>query len=106
MSLKLSVCGTWPLLKAPWTMRKLFKLRDITQTSIESIVGNDNWHPLGPPYKKFREMVVKDIGSSLQAKVSSIIREGEWKWPRQRNRVIMFIMDHTPSPYILDLIQL
>ncbi|GFZ02663.1 hypothetical protein Acr_15g0012710 [Actinidia rufa] len=31
--------------------------------------------------------VVRDLGNSLQANVSSIICEGDWKWPRQRNRL-------------------
>ncbi|KAL7196746.1 hypothetical protein ACSBR1_036705 [Camellia fascicularis] len=43
---------------ASWTVRKMFKVRDIARPCIESVIGNgkntylwhDNWHPLGPLY--------------------------------------------------------
>lgn len=35
--------------------------------------------------------------TALLAKVSSIIQNGEWRWPRERNRAIMQIMRSAPS---------
>ena len=87
-----------------WTVRKLFKLREMAQPWNRSVVGDssevflwrDNWHPLGPLFKRFGEGLVRDLGSSLLAKVSSITCNENWKWPRQRNRAIMYIVAHTP----------
>lgn len=90
--------------EASWTIRKLFKLRDIVQTWITARVGNgqwlDNWHPLGPLFKKFGEAVVQNRGTSLLAKVSSIIHQGVWKWPRVRSPIIQNIIEHTPTTFL------
>ncbi|KAI8537304.1 hypothetical protein RHMOL_Rhmol09G0013100 [Rhododendron molle] len=94
-----------------WTIRKLFKLREEVQPLIKYVIGNgnttflwlDNWHAAGPLYNLFGEDIVHNVGSSLLAKVSSIIQNGDWHWPRQRNRAIMQIMRSTPAtlrPYI------
>lgn len=76
-----------------WTIRKIFQLREVCQPLIRYQIGNeastflwlDNWHPLGPLYKRFGENVCSNIGRSLQAKVSTIIKDGDWFWPRPRN---------------------
>ncbi|GFZ02541.1 hypothetical protein Acr_15g0011490 [Actinidia rufa] len=88
-----------------WTVMKLFKLWDMAQSLIKSVVGNgcDTFSygliitpHLGPLYKRFGEGVVRDFRSSdLQAKVSSRICESDWKWPRQSNRAIISIVAHT-----------
>ncbi|KAI8534979.1 hypothetical protein RHMOL_Rhmol10G0139200 [Rhododendron molle] len=82
------------------TIRKLFKLRKVVQPLIKYVIGNGNsaflwldyWHDAGPLYKVFGEGIVNDVGSSLLAKVSSIIQNGNWHWSRQRNRAVMKIM--------------
>lgn len=69
-----------------WRIRKIFGLRSIGQPLIQYRVGNgqatflwiDNWHPLGPLYKRFGENVVYNLGTSLTAKVSSMIHQGQW----------------------------
>ncbi|XP_058216962.1 uncharacterized protein LOC131327851 [Rhododendron vialii] len=89
---------------ASWTMRKVLNLRSLGQSLIKYQVGNgqnthlwlDNWHPLGPLFKRFGESVVYNLGKSLLSKVSFIIHNGAWRWPRQRNRVTQFIVVHTP----------
>lgn len=89
---------------SPWTIRKLFKLRDKVQPLIKHVIGDgdstflwlDHWHNVGPLYKVFGDNIVRNVGSSPLAKVYSIIHEGEWQWPRQRNRAIMQIMGSTP----------
>lgn len=90
---------------ASWTIRKVLGLRDIGQPLIQYRIGNGqstylwfyNWHSLGPLYKRFGEEVVYHAGRSLQAKVSSIIHLGQWRWPRARNRVIQNIVAQTDA---------
>lgn len=85
----------------------VMQLRSLGQPLIKYIIGNglhtfswlDNWHPLGPLYDKFGESVVYDLGRSLSSKVSTIIQNEDWKWPRQRNRITQSIMAHTPSDF-------
>ena len=79
-----------------WTVRKLFNLRDIGQPLIRYVVGDlcnislwlDNRHSLGPLYKHFGEEAERNLGTSLQAKVSTIVSNGDWIWQRQRNRIV------------------
>ncbi|KAG5542725.1 hypothetical protein RHGRI_015741 [Rhododendron griersonianum] len=69
-----------------WTIRKLFKLREEVQPLIKYVIGNgnttflwlDHWHAVGPLYNLFGEDIVCNVGSSLLAKVSSIIQNGDW----------------------------
>ncbi|KAI8564441.1 hypothetical protein RHMOL_Rhmol03G0181800 [Rhododendron molle] len=89
-------------------MRKLFSLRQIAQSFTRSIIGNgqstflwlDNWHNLGPLYLKYGDRVAFNMGRSLTAKVSSIINNGEWHWPRRRNPVIAEIIHNTDASLI------
>ena len=93
---------------ASWTVRKVLGLRDIGQSLILYRIGNgqstslwfDNWHPLGPLYKRFGDEVAYNDGRSLQAKVSSIIHNGQWRWQRARNCVIRNIIAETPTTLI------
>ncbi|KAI8560676.1 hypothetical protein RHMOL_Rhmol04G0275900 [Rhododendron molle] len=57
------------------------------------------WHPLGALYKRYGEAVVAQRGRALRTKVDSIIDQGFWKWPRQRNRFIMEIIRETPIDF-------
>lgn len=65
-------------IEASWTIRQLFKLRDVVQKWITVRVGNgdstflwlDNWRPVGLLFKRFGEAVVQNKGISLQAKVA------------------------------------
>lgn len=64
-------------------------LKDIGQPLILYRIGNglsmflwfDNWHSLGPLYKRFGEEVVYDAGRSLQVRVSSIFSKGNGDGP-------------------------
>ena len=66
-------------------MRKQFNLREIGQSLIRYAVGDgcniaiwvDNWHPLGPLCKNFWEEVVRNLGISLRAKVSTTVSSGD-----------------------------
>lgn len=69
------------------------------QHFVKHIVGNgqdtfmwlDNWHTLGPLYKLFEARTLSTLGTFLFEKVSTINLNGEWNWPRPRNRVILQI---------------
>lgn len=63
----------------------------------------NNWHPLGPLYKRYGENVCSNIGRSLHARVSAIICDGTWSWPRQRNRYIQEIKNNTPPDFLPDI---
>ncbi|KAI8531403.1 hypothetical protein RHMOL_Rhmol11G0133800 [Rhododendron molle] len=90
-----------------WTIRKIFQLREVCHPLIRYQIGNgtstflwlNNWHSLGPLYKRFGENMCSNIERSLQAKVSTIIKEGDWAWPRPRNRYIQEINTNTPSSF-------
>lgn len=90
------------------TKRKVLGLKDIGQPLILYRIGNglsmflwfDNWHSLGPLYKRFGEEVVYDAGRSLQVRVSSIFFQGQWRWPRARNRIIRSIVAQTSDTLI------
>lgn len=68
-------------------IRKIFQLRDTAQKLIKYQVGNgkdtflwlDNWHLLGPLYKRVGDGVVFNMSRSLKAKVASIFRGGRWQ---------------------------
>ncbi|XP_058223000.1 uncharacterized protein LOC131332721 [Rhododendron vialii] len=52
--------------------------------------------PIGPLYQHFGQRVVYYLGRSLNARVSSIIYEGGWNWPRLRNLVTQEIIYLSP----------
>ncbi|KAI8544608.1 hypothetical protein RHMOL_Rhmol08G0310000 [Rhododendron molle] len=88
-----------------WTFRKLLRLRTVAFPFITKIIGNgestflwlDNWHPLGSLFSKFGNGIVFNLGRSLDARVSSIIADGCWRWPRARNAIVQKIIRHTPD---------
>lgn len=64
----------------------------------------DNWHPVGPLFKRFGEALVQVRGTSMLAKVSSIIiHQGRWRWPRARCPIIRSIIAQTPAVLLLKL---
>ncbi|GFS30802.1 chloride channel B [Actinidia rufa] len=68
------------------TWRKLLKHRLVASPMEKHITGDDpntflwfdNWHPLGPLTDAYRPRIVHNSGSNLNAKVSSIIKDGTW----------------------------
>lgn len=57
---------------------------------------------LGALYNRGGGEVVFNLGQSLQAKVSSMICQGDWRWPRIRNRVTQTIINYTTPNFRLD----
>lgn len=88
--------------EASWTVRKLLKLRDEIQPWIKYIIGDgkstylwvDNWHNLGLLCKRFGDSGDFHVGRPLSAKVSSIIHNGAWQWPRPRSAITREIVSN------------
>lgn len=49
------------------------------------------------PLRSLVQKVWRSGCTSLNAIVSSIIYQGQWRWPRARNRIIKFIINQTPA---------
>lgn len=70
--------------------RKLLRLREWVWPLIKHVIANgtstflryDNWHPMGPIIQRRGERIVYAAATKRNAKVSTIIRGNEWKWPR------------------------
>jgi hypothetical protein len=41
---------------------------------------HDDWHPCGPLLESFGFRVIYDSQSSIDAKVASILKNGDWHW--------------------------
>lgn len=90
-----------------WTWKNLLKLRGLVQGLIIYEVGNDegknlwwgNQHPLGPLIEKFGRRIQYDSGTENNAKVSQIMSNGEWAWPRQNSDVIAYLIAHTSGNF-------
>ena len=69
-----------------WNLRKILKLRDIARRFLRYDVGTEEhihlwldwWHPMGVLFEKFGFRVVYDAHSTLEAKLSSVIQNGNW----------------------------
>jgi hypothetical protein len=66
--------------------KKLLALRSFAHEHIKFEVGpghsihlwHDNWHPLGPLHEKFGLRIIYDSQSTSKARVSYVIKNGEW----------------------------
>jgi hypothetical protein len=71
-----------------WSWRKLLKLRDIAKLFLKFNVGDgstihmwvDNWHPTGVLSEQYGLRVVYDAQSRLEAKLSTVLLNGDWCW--------------------------
>lgn len=94
----------------PWSWRKLLKLREIAKEFIRFKIGDgsktflwfDNWHPDGCLIEKYGFRVIYDAGSHKEAKVSSIIRNGNLFWHGARSDSIVAIQSKLPEVVIGD----
>jgi hypothetical protein len=76
-----------------WSWRKLLKLKDEAKHFISFDVGNgkniylwfDAWHLDGVLYEKYGHRVIYDSHSKLEARLDSIIQNGQWCWPTARS---------------------
>jgi hypothetical protein len=75
-----------------WSWRKILKLRDVAKRFLKFEVGNgeniqmwlDSWHPSGILLETFGQRVVYDAHSIAEAKLSSVILNGDWFWTPTR----------------------
>jgi hypothetical protein len=82
-----------------WCWRKLLRLRDIVKKFLRFEVGDgknihllmDFWHPAGILLEKYGFRAVYDAQSSVEAKLSSVIRDGEWFWRPGRSEALVDI---------------
>ncbi|XP_028089909.1 uncharacterized protein LOC114290215 [Camellia sinensis] len=88
-----------------WVWRKLLSLRDWLSPLINHQVGcgdstflwYDNWHPLGPLWKKFGDRILYDSCLNSETKVSQIISGHSWKWPIPNSWEIQELISSTPE---------
>jgi hypothetical protein len=75
--------------------RKLLNIRDIAKQFLRLEVGNgenlhlwlDFWHPDGILINKYGYRVVYDAHSRMEAKLSSVIHNGDWFWRHTRSKI-------------------
>jgi len=87
-----------------WCWKKLLKLRDIAKQFLSFKVGSgsqiffwhDKWHPTGYLLDCFGFCAVHDSSIPLDAKVSKIIKGGDWYWPFARSNTIVEIQSRLP----------
>jgi hypothetical protein len=89
-----------PILKSySWNWKRILKLKDLAKTFIRFQVRDersiflwhDHWHPLRYLLDKFGFRVVYDSGLSMDAKLSSIILNGDWYWLGARSKALVDI---------------
>jgi hypothetical protein len=88
-----------------WSWKKLLKLREVAKTFIHFQVGDgsniflwhDHWHPTGYLLEKYGYCVVYDSGFSKEAKLSSILLNGDWFWPSARSDTLVEIQSKLPK---------
>jgi hypothetical protein len=74
-------------------------LRDIAKKFLRFEVGDgenihlwlDFWHPAGILLEKYGFRVVYDAQSSVEARLSSVINDGEWFWRPARSEALVEI---------------
>jgi hypothetical protein len=63
----------------------------------------DNWHPFSPLYKKYGFRIVYDSQSNLEAKVNSVLRNGDWRWKPARSNDLIDIQSRLPEVHLRDV---
>ncbi|XP_059454950.1 uncharacterized protein LOC132185154 [Corylus avellana] len=87
---------TWSCL---WCWRKLLKLRDLARKFLKLQLRDvrnihlwlNSWHPDGILLDRYGFQTIYDVGSSLEAKVSSVMREENWCWQSARSDNLVLI---------------
>ncbi|XP_031254787.1 uncharacterized protein LOC116112803 [Pistacia vera] len=89
---------------ASWCWRKLLKMRDQVRNHIRIDLGNgqdtflwfDNWHPQGPLDKIIPSRIFYVSGLRHNARVSDIIRNDHWEWPKVLGEDYPCVTTYTP----------
>jgi hypothetical protein len=77
----------------------LLKLRETTKDFIKYNVGDEKsfhlwmdwWYPDGVLYDKYHFKVVYDAGIKVNAKLDSVVKDGDWFWPSARSEELVVI---------------
>jgi len=93
-----------------WSWKQLLKLRNLAKRFLSFKVGDgrqiflwlDVWHPDGCLLDRYGPRVIYDAGSSVNAKLSTIIRNGDWYWPFARSDNIVELQSKLPEVVIGD----
>jgi hypothetical protein len=88
----------------------LLKLRHLAKDFIKFEVGDghrihlwvDNWHPSGILFEKFGPRAVYDAQSHKDAKLSSVLSNGSWRWRPARSDALVEIQSRLPEISIGD----
>jgi hypothetical protein len=88
-----------------WSWRKILKLRDVAKRFLKFEVGSgenihmwlDSWHPAGIFLETYGQRVVYDAHSSMEAKLSSVIVNGDWYWKPARSEALVEIQARLPE---------
>jgi hypothetical protein len=57
----------------------------------------DSWHPAGILLETYGQRVVYDAHSSMEAKLSSVIVNGDWYWKPARSEALVEIQARLPK---------
>ncbi|KAL7251523.1 hypothetical protein ACSBR1_013373 [Camellia fascicularis] len=90
-----------------WVWRKILSLHPVIYPFILHKIGNggdvflwfDNWHPLGSLWVRFGARVVYDTAFGMDAKVSRIVNNRSWSWPKRRRSFLQEMIEHTPLTF-------
>jgi len=88
-----------------WSWRKLLKLRSIAKNFLKHEVGDgkhihlwiDNWHPSGALVEKYGYRIVYDAQSRLDARLETVLRNGNWCWKPARSDHLVEIQSRLPE---------
>jgi hypothetical protein len=91
-----------------WCWRKLLKFRHLARGLIRFEVGTgenihlwiDNWNPFGALVEKFGFRIVYDSCSNLEAKLSSVLKDGIWCWRPARSEDLVEIQTKLPEVHL------
>ena len=87
-----------------WTWRKLLGMRDKIRPFLKVKIGDgadtwlwlDSWLPMGPILQNFDDRIIYDSGLPRHARVSSIIRNGQWAWPVENSPDLLILKQAIP----------
>jgi hypothetical protein len=82
-----------------WYWRKLLKIRSLAWGFLRFDVGNgsnihlwvDNWHPFRALFDRFSFRVIYDSNSRLDAKLDTVLKQGNWCWRPTRSEGLVAI---------------
>jgi hypothetical protein len=91
-----------------WYWRKLLKFRHLARGLIRFEAGTgenihlwiDNWHPFGALVEKFGFRIVYDSCSNLEAKLSSVLKDGIWCWRPAHSEDLVEIQTKLPEMHL------